>query len=1232
MLAFPDNPTSHLGVLKHSTDLQSELLKLLVKAVAYCREGRLGQVDAACPLSPDVRQDMLNAVLHKVQELIHSDSCSIYIKDSESRATMRAALGYQADDVDQASCAVVSADSVENDPGKAERLGLTGWVISTGRSFLAGSPRDVVTHPHWRGDYERHHNQEPQETAGALAAFLAIPLRDWRGHVIGALKVERKGSRESFSVENQITLEALGQVAGRCISYVADAQNSPAGAAITSWALRILSDAVSTEGELDTYLDIAVRVVASATLADACSVFRIDESNSTLTQRAGCGHQGLKNVIRSYRLPERAQLANCAAFDQCTPKACAARHIPPLPEAKRVGITAWVAGTGKSFYAESKQELREHCHHLGKFDAQNFKPESGVNSGTAPEEECSTWLGIPLTVGGTTIGVLKIENKTPKGVADHRYFPREVRQRLDVLAQDIALSVRRLEIQSQTRYDVINKAMPTILTILQGELDVRHLVERVVDKTAGLFDARACALFLKEGDKLIQPEWAAYGYAAQPDKATGRYKIREYDLVRPDDILDTPPPDKKVGLTVWIAVKRLKFSARSNEELKLHPHHKGFYDDENFREGEQCESFMGVPLLVGEQDKKELIGVLKVETKQRKVDGRTDYSYFNEQDALVFELMANSAAIAIQNARLLASRRLADRLVAQPNRYSTLSEVFRFINDQVDVVNTVEGAARHVTESDMRKAEIIERIAAVLRPDFNDDLLEQFATLIRDSKDRNNIALTGLLRLMVNMMRVKRWDEIADIDTTGFQTPPLYNREFVLYQCTQTLLNTHREVSEHLRRYNREPSHTVELVDCLRTLSTAQEAAEKMNLFERNVLSRIFGRWKELIQGEYDAYHPIPMLYQPGQPLQANSSVFFGREDILGWLEDSLRDRKAALVLHGGWHTGKTSILLQVEAGKRGEKLRDRNAVFPVFVDLQAVTGTGNAAFLSSLAGSIASALRRRGWTAPSAADDLLASKPSETFDYFLESVVTTIQQHGLRQLVLMIDEIEKLEERVQRDKLDTSMVDYLRSKMQLQTGVSFILAGRQRPDEAVSEHLRALFNVAEHREVGFLNEVEARRLITEPAAQYAVTYDDACVDRTLKLTAGHPHFIQQLCSNCLVLLNNNAKDYRVTPAVLDEALAAALQHNYTLDSMWKTELSEDDRTILATMAQTISAADGEVPGEELLRQGTLDRERLNASLGKPVMRKLVVSCAEADGAIAYRFGVDMLRLWLRRP
>jgi len=1200
-----------MNILRLSTDLQSELIKNLAAQADLTKQ-------------PNYLVKMLDSIVAKASEVLKADACSIYLIDNhmsehngERQATMRAATGYQEIAVDKAICRVLPAEKIP----RYSKLGLTSWVISTGRSFLAESPDKLVQHPYWSGEYDKDQLPDAQLKP---AAFLAVPLRSPQGQIIGALKAERlpnsstaivnkqiapetlAHSNTVFTVNNQIALETLARVAGRCITYIDNALSGQLDAAITAWTLDVIAEAVAAEGELDAFLDIVARATAAATSADSCAVFLIDESKATLTQRAGCGSQVLRKVIRSYRLPDSTQLVNCENPRICTPAECAYRA--DLPYAERVGVTAWVAATGKSYHARNFEELRKHCHHRGQYDGPNYQS----------DQQCGAWLGVPLLVGGTIVGVLKIENISMVGVLDERDFTPDIQQRLDVLAQDIALAIQRLQIQSPARYEVIQKAMPSIFEILRGELDVRKLVERVVGETAKLFDARACALFLKEGNQLIQPPWAAYGWAQRGPQ------VRKYDLVRPDQVVDNPTPDQKVGLTVWIAVKKTNFTAKSNLELTSHPHHKGTFDEHNFNEEERCESFMGTPLLFGKE--KELVGVLKVETKQRSVEAGKEVAYFNEQDELVFELIAKSAAIAIQNARLLESRGLAERLISLPYLDQVMSALHEFIRARVEVVSTLESTANVVRGEDRTKADAIQSFASLLEPNFSITILEQLASQMRGP-------LNDLLSFFVAAIRAEVLEEIRTLPLKTPQVAGLLRADFFMHECAAILFDTLREVDGRLEQYAQEQTQRVALLDCLILLDKRRSQIETMDLFEKSVLGRIFSIWREIVQTAFIKFHPVLNPYMPGMPLQANSPVFVGREDVFRWIQDNLHNQtqKNALILHGGWHTGKTSILYQIESGIYGQQLRERRnrPVYPVFVDLQVPVGSIYE-FLVRIAIRIKAALHARDIQCPQPADDGFRTEPYLAFDRFLEEVVRVITEKADGLLAIMLDEFEILDDIVKQGKIDGEVFRYLRSIMQHQRSVTFILAGRHRLDEMTLEYRNILFNVALHHEVGFLTPTEARSLIRNPMQDSAVTYEEAVVERILGLSGNHPYFIQQLCFNCVDLLNSRKQDYQITESLLEDALGRALKHNMVLQSLWSEKISKEDQVVLRTLAELQSSTGFWIPFAKIVPHSGMTDDQASQSLQTLHTQQLIAQRQLEPGTEkCYCYRIDMLRLWV---
>lgn len=685
----PQENSHQLEISRVSTELQSRLIREL-------------------NFESDIKK-MMDDVVTTAAELLQASACTVFTIDREGTrkgigATQISGTGYQKEFNGKSDVDVVPASRVLEEPDTNQKLGLTGWIISTGKPFLARSPEEVKKHQHHRGLLEKSKDIDLN-----LQSFLGVPIRNFYGEVTGMIKAERLISekedepRVPFSCDDQLALETFARVANRCITYQEMAKRNQETEAITSWSRNVIVDAVATQGDFDSFLNEIVTVTAAAMQADSCGIFLKDEGGSTLTQRAGNNSQALRSVIRAYPLLELDEIDECNNISLCSPSCCPhaktlfminslvlemlKKTIPKeiieklteikdqefsqdifqkklkkllgntgfnkykkliLKNSKKgIGLTAWIAVTGKSFYARNYLELSAHCHHRGGFDTWNF-----------PEREhtlCGAFLGVPLRIGGEIIGVIKVENISKIGIKDSREFTRADRQRFDIISQDIAIAIKRLQNQLPNRYTVILKSKKTFQDILQGGLSLPDLVKKVVTETKSLFDAGACALFLKEGNKLIQPPWAASGWAQKGPE------VREYELVKKEEIIEIPTTfEEKVGLTVWIAVNQKKFTAKSNLELRMHPHHKGTYDKHNFEEGEQCESFMGVPLVIKVGNENELVGVLKVETKMR---GEHEYTYFNELDELVFELIANSIAIVIKNVRqeaeLLRSRQIS---------------------------------------------------------------------------------------------------------------------------------------------------------------------------------------------------------------------------------------------------------------------------------------------------------------------------------------------------------------------------------------------------------------------------------------------------------------------------------------------------------------------------------------------------------------------------------------------
>lgn len=1146
--------------------------------------------------------DFLNYIVEQVTAILEAHACSIYIVNQEQKtATQRAGTGYQKNFVGKAICKVLPENEVIPAPERDEdKIGITGWILSTGKSFLARNPEEVVSHPHRLGI---HDPDMSPDSPLSLQTFLGVPIRGKHGEIIGAIKAERRYdphiSGQPFSVEQQIVLETVARVTSKSLGYLETSRTRSVTSAITAWARDVISEASITEGDMDGFLSIVVNVAAAAMRADSCGIYITDPNKNTLTQRAGIGSQQPRYVIRSYYLPTKEKIVEF-----------------PRTHDEKVGLTAWIAATGKSFYARNFKELSEHPHHLGHYDDKNFEIKT----------ECGAFLGVPLQVAGNIVGTLKVENITVRGQSDERVFSDEAQRRFDVLAQDIALAIARLQEHAREPYQVIIDAQQTIFDILRGGQNVQTLASTVVEKTMELLKARACSLFLKEGEYLVQPEWAAAGYAQ-----TG-YSSRRYKLVKVTDIVENPTQkEQKVGLTVWIAAKREKFTARSNTELRLHPHHLGTFDKHNFDEEkkEQCESFMGVPLTVGD----ELVGVLKVESKKKKdEDGNEEYTYFSEQDELVFDLIAKSVAIAIENAKLSEARRMAEQILGQTHRL--LPDLHDFVKDESRTVETLNQVADAIRGRKSNIANIIENYAALTLPNFPLRSLDAISGLLRGLGEvlEGGMAMGLLYQEFYRALQVTSTSDLMQFCAQSqlSSEPQFSSTQFFLAETAAKFFGIVEDINQVLQG----TSETRSSLDiALVRLKSAQAQAEQLPAPERGILLRIITQWQEIISSERKRFVQIANPYIVGRPVDPEKSTFFGRRDVFNWISDNLygSHQKNILVIHGERRVGKTSILLQIHRGEMGRDLRENqdHPICPVFIDLQGYTDAGTYKFLHHICDSVYQQIRK--YSNPLAeklgAPDLdkFERLTSRSFRAYMKEACNLLKN---TLLVLMMDEFERLDDLVKWSKVDVGVYDHLRSLMQFETNLTFILAGTHELEELSKEYRNLVHSIAVVREISFMDEPDAIDLIRKPV-EGRVIYDDKAVDELWRYTHGHPWLLQSLCHYLIEDMNRRGEGNYIALGHVTNAVHFISDTEYKLESLLE-RCKPVDKAILVALAQTNKAQQRGMTQQGLLEKlKNYSTEEINASLLRLIKRTLIEKSKMPSGEIEYIHTMRLFSHWL---
>lgn len=287
-------------------------------------------------------------------------------------------------------------------------------------------------------------------------------------------------------------------------------------------------------------------------------------------------------------------------------------------------------------------------------------------------------------------------------------------------------------------------------------------------------------------------------------------------------------------------------------------------------------------------------------------------------------------------------------------------------------------------------------------------------------------------------------------------------------------------------------------------------------------------------------FTPIPNPYRPGTPLRRNSSVFYGRESLFEFIAENAGNwtQRNILILVGQRRAGKTSVLLNLEKHLPSH-------LIPVYIDCQSLGVTpGMPALFHDIAWLIADVLAARDIDIDVPEIPTWEADPVNQLQrHFLPKVRQLIDANST--LLLVFDEFEAFESLVDDGILPSTFFNYLRHLMQHSEGLSFVFVGTRHLEAMSADYWSVMFNIALYQRITYLREESATRLITEPVSPYLL-YDDLAIDKILRVTAGHPYFLQLVCYSLVQQANNQRKGYVTISDVnvaLDEMLTLGEVH-----------------------------------------------------------------------------------------
>jgi AAA domain-containing protein len=362
--------------------------------------------------------------------------------------------------------------------------------------------------------------------------------------------------------------------------------------------------------------------------------------------------------------------------------------------------------------------------------------------------------------------------------------------------------------------------------------------------------------------------------------------------------------------------------------------------------------------------------------------------------------------------------------------------------------------------------------------------------------------------------------------------------------------------------------------------------------------------------------------YIAGSPV-TGTEMFYGREDVFSFIRRNLigRHRDTPVVLYGQRRTGKTSVLYQLHR-HLDPKYRC------VFIDLHGLNLDGMGNLLLGIASAISRGLRHDHKLTVSVPDrSSFLTDPRQAFEAaYLDEVWSALGAED--HLVLMMDEVVRLDEEVKAGRLERDIFDYLRHLMQHHKRLNFIFSLGSGLEEMAKDYA-FLFSVSLYRRISFLEETAARELIVQPARDHYEVAPQA-VEKILQITSGHPYYTQLVCHCLFDSWSRSPRpvlDVVDVEAVLTEAIELG---SANLTYVWR-DSTATEQALMAGMAAVMRHQPGAVtPGQvrdrwKMLGVALPEREAVQAF--KSLNQREVTE----GGDPAYSFAVDLQRLWLEK-
>ncbi|WP_420641271.1 GAF domain-containing protein [Candidatus Leptofilum sp.] len=240
----------------------------------------------------------LNLIVQKTTEVMHVDSCTIYLLDPDGRTLrLRASTGLASRAVGRATLNVGE--------------GMTGFAVESNEPIFA---RDAQHDPHFKLV------DEAEETP--FISLLAVPLHI-EANLIGAMNVQTRTPHD-FNANEVALLSLIGDIAAGALAK-AQLYDKQTRQIEEMRALAQVSEVVTSPQYLDDILDVVTEMAAKMMDTAVCAIFLLNDAGTHLE-------------LRSARRDQTAY-----------------EHRPPLPTSAIHSVIGTVLHTGQPIYIGNVQ-------------------------------------------------------------------------------------------------------------------------------------------------------------------------------------------------------------------------------------------------------------------------------------------------------------------------------------------------------------------------------------------------------------------------------------------------------------------------------------------------------------------------------------------------------------------------------------------------------------------------------------------------------------------------------------------------------------------------------------------------------------------------------------------------------------------------------------------------------------------------------------------------------------